>query len=100
MVDGQHYFVPNPVTGAGVSPAFDFRSGRFNGVAGGDEAIVVAAGSADLKSPDDPSKDVDWLQLSALTFPEQGELATTVFRVETVGGQPPATVRFSPIHLP
>lgn len=103
VVNGQHYFVPNPVTGAGISPAFDFSSGRFNGCAGGEgeegkKATVVAGGAVNLKSPDDRTVDVDWLRLSALSFPGQGELAQTVFRVETVGGQPPASVRFPPCY--
>lgn len=53
---------------------------------------MVAGGAVNLKSPDDPTVDVDWLRLSALQFPGQGELAQTVFRVETAGGQPPSSV--------
>lgn len=88
-VIGQHYFVPNPATGSGSSPKFDFTSARFNGVA---EAFVVLAKTGDVVSPDDKSVDVDWLYLTALSYGGQGELAGSAFRVETAGGQPPASV--------
>ncbi|EIM89136.1 uncharacterized protein STEHIDRAFT_119880 [Stereum hirsutum FP-91666 SS1] len=87
-VIGQHYFVPNPATGSGSSPKFDFTSARFNGVA---EAFVVLAKTGDVVSPDDKSVDVDWLYLTALSYGGQGDLAGSAFRVETAGGQPPAS---------
>lgn len=86
---GQHYFVPNPATGSGTSPKFDFTSARFNGVA---DAFVVLARTGDIPSPDDKSVDIDWLYLTALSYAGQGKLAKSVFRVETAGGQPPASV--------
>ncbi|EIM89137.1 uncharacterized protein STEHIDRAFT_167031 [Stereum hirsutum FP-91666 SS1] len=85
---GQHYFVPNPATGSGTSPKFDFTSARFNGVA---DAFVVLARTGDIPSPDDKSVDIDWLYLTALSYAGQGKLAKSVFRVETAGGQPPAS---------
>ena len=82
----QHYFVPNPTTGQGLSPKWDFTSsGRF---AGNADAYVVGKGVGTLPSPDDPSKDVAWLQVQNV----QGKIADTVFRYDTVGGQPPSSV--------
>ena len=82
----QHYFVPNPTTGQGLSPKWDFTSsGRF---AGNADAYVVGKGVGTLSSPDDPSKDVAWLQVQNV----QGKIADTVFRYDTVGGQPPSSV--------
>lgn len=85
----QHYFVPNPTTGGqGLSPKWDFTSsGKF---AGNADAFVVAKGVGSLPSPDDPSKDVAWLEVQAV----QGEIADVVFRTDTVGGQPPSSVSF------
>lgn len=82
----QHYFVPNPVTGQGLSPKWDFTSsGRF---AGNADAFIVGKGVGNLPSPDDASKDVAWLQVQNV----QGKIADTVFRFDTVGGQPPSSV--------
>ena len=82
---GQHYFITNPVTGSGLSAKWDFTSASEAGRAG---AFVVGAKSGDVPAPADPGTDVDWLSLAAA----QGALAQQVFRVETRGGQPPASV--------
>ena len=85
FVLGQHYFIVNPLTGAGLSPKWDFTSASE---AGHPSAFVVGAKTGDVPAPADPETDVDWLSLSAA----QGALAQQVFRVETRGGQPPASV--------
>jgi len=81
---GAHYFITNPVTGTGLSPKWDFTSTGSN--AGDENAFVVAAKAGDLPAPTGPG-DVDWLSLTKV----QGDLATQVFRVATVKGQPPAS---------
>jgi len=88
LVLGQHYFITNPVTGSGTSPKWDFTSAHFNGDS---EAFVVGAKVGDLPSPDGPS-DIDWLYLT--NVPNEGELATSIFRVETVGGVAPTSCTF------
>lgn len=85
FVLGQHYFIPNPITGTGLSPKWDFTSASF---AGNANAFVVGAKSGDVPAPTAPKTNVDWLSLNGV----QGELAQQVFRMETRGGQPPASV--------
>ncbi|KAJ7255809.1 putative malate dehydrogenase [Mycena haematopus] len=82
FVLGQHYFVPSP-SGTGVSPKWDFTSASL---AGHPDAFVLAAKAGDIPAPTGPP-DVDWLSLTKV----QGDLATQVFRVNTVGGLPPAS---------
>ena len=81
---GQHFFIPNPVTGTGISPSFDFRAASQKGNPNG---FVTCAKSGDIASPTG-SKDVDWLFLT----PIQGGLAKDVFRIDTKAGQPPSSV--------
>jgi hypothetical protein len=80
---GQHYFI-NGSTGA-LAPKWDFTSSGPN--RGNPDAFVVAAKSGDIPAPDH-ADDVDWLSLNGTS----GKLAAKVFRVETKGGQPPASV--------
>jgi hypothetical protein len=80
VVLGQHYFIAN---GSSISPVWDFTSDAEKGNA---EAFVVAAVVGDIPAPTG-ADDVDWLQLKKV----EGELADTVYRVETKGGQPPAS---------
>jgi Protein of unknown function (DUF3455) len=82
---GQHYFITNPISGTGLSPKWDFTS---NALAGNSSAFVVGAKTGDLPAPTGPS-DVDWLMLKAV----QGDLASQIYRTDTRGGQPPASVR-------
>jgi hypothetical protein len=82
---GQHYFITNPISGTGLSPKWDFTS---NVLAGNSSAFVVGAKTGDLPAPTGPS-DVDWLMLKNV----QGELASQIYRTDTRGGQPPASVR-------
>ena len=82
----QHYFVPNPATGQGLSPKWDFTSsGAFEG---NPDAFVVAKGKGAIPAPTNATRDVTWLDVVSV----QGEIADEVFRFDTVGGQPPATV--------
>ena len=83
---GQHYFVPNPVTGSGLSPKWDFTASGEN--KGNPDAYVVGKSVGTLASPDDPTTDVTWLELDGV----EGELADTIFRYDTVNGQPPSSV--------
>ena len=85
FVLGQHYFVTNPVTGAGLSPKWDFTSASEAGHA---DAFVVGAKTGDVPAPASPATNVDWLSLSNA----QGALAQQIFRLQTHGGQPPASV--------
>ncbi|TDL23785.1 hypothetical protein BD410DRAFT_787066 [Rickenella mellea] len=83
IVLGQHYFVTNPVTGTGISPEFDFRTGAKKGDPNG---FVIAAKSGDIVSPDGPTN-VDWLELTNV----KGDLAKQVFRIDTNGGVAPSS---------
>ncbi|KAJ3981916.1 putative malate dehydrogenase [Lentinula detonsa] len=83
IILGQHYFITNPVTGSGLSPKWDFTS---NALAGNADAFVVATKVDDVAAPTG-SADVDWLYLTNLT----GTLANEVYRIDTQGGQPPAS---------
>ncbi|KAH8924398.1 hypothetical protein BT69DRAFT_81938 [Atractiella rhizophila] len=72
---GQHYFI---TSGTGIAPKFDFTS------SGNGFVVVSKAGS--ITAPTG-AQDVPWLQLTQT----DGDLASTVFRVKTSLGQPPAT---------
>ena len=85
FVLGRHYYVPNPVAATpAISPKWDFTSDADKGNA---EAFVIGAKVGDLPAPTGPS-DIDWLQVKNV----QGELATTLYRVDTKAGQPPSSV--------
>lgn len=82
---GQHYYVTNPVSASpAVSPKWDFTSNADKGNA---EAFVIGAKAGDLPAPTG-SSDIDWLQVKNV----QGELADTLYRVDTKAGQPPSSV--------
>lgn len=84
----QHYFVPNPTTGQGLSPKWDFTSsGAFEGNA---DAFIVAKGKGSIPAPTNATRDVAWLDVVNV----QGKIADEVFRFDTVGGQPPATCQY------
>lgn len=87
VVLGQHYFITNPLTGSGLSPKWDFTSAIEKGHP---NAFIVGAKAGDIAAPTNPGTNVDWLMLNGV----QGDLASQVFRVETRGGQPPASVRY------
>ncbi|KAF8577686.1 hypothetical protein K439DRAFT_1639485 [Ramaria rubella] len=97
LVLGHHYFVDNPTGAAGVSPTFDFRADSEKG---NPNAFVITAKTGDIPAPTNPTTNVDWLSLAAI--PGQGELASNVFRIFTLGGQPPSscTPGSAPITVP
>ncbi|KAJ7067689.1 hypothetical protein B0H15DRAFT_152994 [Mycena belliarum] len=81
---GFHYFVTAP-SGTGISPKWDFTStGKFAGDA---SAYVLGAKVGDIPAPTSPATNVDWLALNNA----QGSLASKIFRIDTVGGQPPTS---------
>jgi len=77
---GFHYFV---TTESGISPKFDF-SGTSQ--TNDPYAFVITSKVGDIPAPTGSPNDIDWLELTNI----QGDLARTVFRVQTKGGQPPA----------
>ncbi len=86
IVLSQHFFQPNPVTGTGVSPVWDFRSNpRFKDE---DGAYFLGQFNGSIPSPRDPTRDAVWLHIANV----QGQSEDEVFRFDTVGGQPPTSV--------
>jgi len=83
VVLGQHFFIPNP-TGTGLSPEWNFSSASEKGHP---NAFVVGAKAGDIPAPSNPGTNVDWLELNAV----EGDLASQVYRIETIGGQPPTS---------
>jgi hypothetical protein len=84
---GQHYYVTNPITGTGINPKWDFTS--QGATKGNKDAFVIAAKTTGATAPD-TATDIDWVFLTALAG--EGKLASQVYRTDTRGGQPPATV--------
>ncbi|KAJ7124306.1 hypothetical protein C8R44DRAFT_831129 [Mycena epipterygia] len=81
---GFHYFVTSP-SGTGISPIWDFRStGKF---AGNSTAFVIGAKVGDIVAPANPATNIDWLALNNA----EGALASKIFRIDTVSGQPPTS---------
>ncbi|KAJ6596144.1 hypothetical protein DFH09DRAFT_905333 [Mycena vulgaris] len=81
---GFHYFVTSP-SGTGLSPKWDFTStGKF---AGNSTAYVIGAKVGDIVAPTTPSTNIDWLTLKNV----EGGLASQIFRIDTVAGQPPTS---------
>ena len=84
-VDGQHYFV---MQNGGLEAVWDMRSsGEFEG---NPDAIVFAHKIQSSPSPSGP-ENIDWVELTK----DEGSLANTVYRINTVQGQPPPTVSSS-----
>ncbi|KAJ7701077.1 hypothetical protein B0H17DRAFT_1045921 [Mycena rosella] len=81
---GFHYFV-TAASGTGISPKWDFTSTGKN--AGNATAFVIGAKVGDITAPTDSATNVDWLALNNA----QGSLASKIFRIDTVAGQPPAS---------
>jgi Protein of unknown function (DUF3455) len=73
-----HYFITNPLTGTGINP-------KFAQAANGGATFTTLSKKAGVKSADPAN--VDLLQLSSIA----GDWASTVFRVDTALGQPPAS---------
>lgn len=76
---GYHYFITNPITGSGISP-------KFAQAANGGSTFTTLSKLGAVHSPAGTSN-VDWLELTEVA----GTWAKTVFRVDTVAGQPPTT---------
>lgn len=84
----QHYFVPNPTTGQGLSPKWDFSSsGKFHD---NSDAYMIGKGKGSLAAPTDSATDINWLDVLKV----DGSIADEVFRTDTKGGQPPSTCVF------
>ncbi len=81
---GTHVFQPNP-SGTGISPVFDYRAASRQH---DPDAFVLAAPKGNIPAPTG-AQDVAWLELTQV----QGDLGKEVFRVDTIGGQPPKSVR-------
>jgi len=79
---GTHYFVNYDDT---ILPKFDFTS--YGPTAGNPDAYVVGTRVAGIPAPYS-ARDIDWIELNAV----EGKYADKVYRVETRGGQPPASV--------
>ncbi|KAJ7124305.1 hypothetical protein C8R44DRAFT_916937 [Mycena epipterygia] len=81
---GFHYFVAS-ASGTGLSPIWDFRStGKFSG---NSTAFVIGAKVGDILAPTHSATNIDWLALNNA----QGALASKIFRIDTVSGQPPTS---------
>lgn len=84
LILSQHFFQPNAA--GGVSPVWDFRAtAQFSG---SEDAFFVGKGKSSLPAPVDPANNINWLDVSNVA----GSIATEVFRVSTLGGQPPTSV--------
>ena len=82
---GQHYFIEQDKK---LTPVWDFRAD--GATKGNSSAIIVAKEAGDTPSPSG-YPNVDWLELTRVS----GGLADKVFRVYTVGGDPPESVSIS-----
>jgi len=78
---GTHYFINYEDT---ILPKFDFTS--YGPTAGNPDAFVVGTRVAGIPAPY-TERDIDWVELNAVS----GKYADKVYRVETRGGQPPAS---------
>ncbi|XP_006463452.1 hypothetical protein AGABI2DRAFT_144757 [Agaricus bisporus var. bisporus H97] len=81
---GEHYFVSDSMTGAGI-PKFDFTTSGVN--AGNVDAFVLTKKAFGAPAPTG-MQDVDWLSLTNIGA---GKLADEVYRTDTREGQPPAS---------
>ncbi|KAJ7635064.1 hypothetical protein FB45DRAFT_1002487 [Roridomyces roridus] len=80
---GYHYFITGS-TGA-LQPKWDFTSTGKN--KGNATAFVLGSKVGDIAAPTDTAVNVDWLAL----VNAGGSLAQKMFRIDTVGGQPPTS---------
>ncbi|KAJ7085584.1 hypothetical protein C8R44DRAFT_991722 [Mycena epipterygia] len=81
-LDGFQFSVTSP-SGTGLSAEWDFTS-----VTGNPNDFVIGAKVGDIPDPTgDPAFNIDWLAFNAV----EGQLASQIFRIDTVGGQPPAS---------
>jgi len=85
LSSGKHYFTPK---GASNPPVWDMRSTGPRAVLGKAGAYVVGSKKAGIPAPTG-AKDIDWLEVNGV----EGQLATTIYRTDTRGGQPPASCK-------
>jgi len=87
---GQHFFIANPYGAPpAILPEFNFVSSQHD-----PSAFVIANKTGDVPAPNNPSVNVDWLELvnvQKTTPVSSGTLANTIFRLSTAGGQPPTS---------
>jgi hypothetical protein len=84
-VTGQHYF---SMKNGNLEAVWDLTSsGPYKG---NQDAIVFAHKIKTYSSPEGP-ENIDWVEL----VKDSGELASTIYRINTVKGQPPPTVSLS-----
>ncbi|WVN90516.1 uncharacterized protein L203_105752 [Cryptococcus depauperatus CBS 7841] len=83
-----HLFIntPGSTTAGAISPEF----------VGSNDKVVVSKINA-LSDPKNPADNVPWLQLAALNG--QGTLSKSVFRLNTIKGQPPSSCSNEGEHL-
>jgi hypothetical protein len=87
VILADHYFIPN-AAGTGLSPVWDFRTTkRFQG---DQNAFLVGVGAGSVAAPTDPSHNINWLRVGRVS----GDAANEVYRIDTIGGQPPTSVGF------
>jgi hypothetical protein len=86
VIQADHYFIPNP-TGTGLSPVWDFRTNKK--FLGQENAVFVGKGAGSVVPPVDPSNNINWLRVGKVS----GDIADEVYRIDTIGGQPPTSVR-------
>lgn len=85
VIQADHYFIPNPA-GTGLAPVWDFRTTkRF---LGNENAIFVGRGVGSVVPPVDPPNNINWLRVANVI----GDIADEVYRIDTIGGQPPTSV--------
>jgi len=85
VIQCDHYFIPN-AAGTGISPVWDFRTNKkFQGK---ENAIFVGVGAGSVVPPVDPANNINWLRVGKVA----GDIADEVYRIDTIGGQPPTSV--------
>ena len=85
VVQSDHYFISN-AAGNGISPVWDFRTNqKFQGQ---ENAIFVGKGVGSVVPPVDPPNNINWLRVGKVA----GDIADEVYRIDTIGGQPPTSV--------
>jgi hypothetical protein len=86
LILSQHFYQLNAA--GGISPVWDFRSAKH--FAGVQSAYFVGKALASLPDPVNPAVNINWLNVGHV----DGAVASEVFRVKTVGGQPPSSCTF------
>jgi len=85
VIQSDHYFIPN-AAGNGISPVWDFRTNqKFQGQ---ENAFFVGKGVGSVVPPVDPPNNINWLRVGKVA----GDIADEVYRIDTIGGQPPTSV--------